>query len=423
MSPLRRRRIAWLLGCAMGFVRAVAAESVPPRPLPPLTGELTGNFQSLTLPGAPALHWTLNLRDGANAAERIADIVVDGTGTHARIEWRFDAAGGGTWRVQESQFDLALWFPLLAPQYLPKLASAIVEGHAALTGEGTLHDGKLGGRVHVDLRDGAMHDAAAAWSVTGIGLQGTLAELPGVTTDGPVKLTFREAKSNGIIAHDGVINFAIDAANIVQVASATCTLMDGRVALTPFAVGVARPEVKTNVDFSGVELGRLAAFLPSVLAEARGPVSGQVELTWSLADGLKFANGSLRPRPNETATIKLSPAPGFLTSRLPEKLRERIDLLPKWTGPLRQLFHPKNPAYDTLRDIEMGRMPLEVKTLTIDVQPAGDANGRTARIVVSAKPAGAESAVDAVRFEINVTGPLADFVLLALKGQLSVHLR
>jgi hypothetical protein len=273
------------------------------------------------------------------------------------------------------------------------------------------------------LREGAFHDAANTWSISGVALAANLTELPAFATREPVRVTFREITVSGISLRDGSVELIVEPDRTIRILGARGDLMNGHVELTPFVIRPGQSRVTTTLRFASVELAGMARFLPSVLAEASGPVTGQVEVSWDLKEGLKLANGSLQPRPRESATIKLAPSPGFLTSRLPARVREKIDLLPTWLGPIRRLFMPKNPAYETLRAIEMGEMPLEVKTLVVTVNPEGDVSGRTARVVVMARPAAEGSAVDSVRFEINVSGPLADLVRLGLEGRLKVHAR
>jgi hypothetical protein len=143
-----------------------------------------------------------------------------------------------------------------------------------------------------------------------------------------------------------------------------------------------------------------------------------VDVKWSAAHGFESANGALSPRPNEAAFVRLSPAPGFLTRKLPARLS---DLLPAALRPFRFLFPAKIPVYSTASDIEMGRAPLRVQTVDVHMDPKGDAQGRTAHIVLSTQPSVPNSAIQGVHFEINVTGPLEEFARLAKEGKLSIH--
>ncbi|MDO8539441.1 MAG: hypothetical protein Q7S40_03305 [Opitutaceae bacterium] len=398
------------------------AASVPSS-LPPVSGELSGEFTPLKISGVPALKWKVSLRAGPAAAPRHADLEINGPGTAVRGEAIVDTWDAASWRVSDARIEVAPWFAALAPMLGTALTGMTAEGTATIGGSGTLNAGKFGGQIEMNWRDGALRNSTAGWAITGVTVHGKLAQLPALASDGPVTLTFREANGAGIVARDGRIEFSVDFHRRVHVLRATMGLMEGRVAFTPFVFDPDKPEVQTDAEFEHVELSRFAAYLPAVLAEARGPVSGRMQVNWSVKDGLRSASGTLRPETAVAASIRLAPSPGFLTSRLPENVRERIDLLPSWFGPIRKLFRPVNPAYETLRAIEMGESRLELKTLELSVSPGGDINGRTARIVLMAKPSANESVVDSVRFEINVNGPLADLVKLGLEGRVKMHAR
>jgi hypothetical protein len=388
--------------------------------LPAVDGQITGDISPLKIPGAPKLHWMVTLRTDAATGNRTADLDLSGPGTRVMGSGRVTPASDIDWRIVRAQLELATWNAALTTTVPKNLAA---RGQLNLAGTGTWRDGHLTGTAALDLRDAALHAADDSWSVDGISATGRLADLVSFASDGPIRIAFHEAAMTGIAIGEGAIDLTMDPQRVVHVTQANVALMNGHVALAPFSFPLAKPEVKTTLEFAGVELGGLARFLPSILASAQGPVSGRVDMSWSAGQGLQFANGLLQPRPNETASIRLAPSPGFLTKALPARLREKIDLLPAWLGPVRRWFIADNPAYDTLHAIEMGTLPLEVKTLEVHLQPAGDANGRTAEIVVMARPAAQTSAVESVRFEIHVTGPLADLVRLGLEGKVAVHMK
>lgn len=408
----------WIVLIAAGSLCAATVD-----PLPPISGELSGQFAALKLAGAPPLKWKLSLAPGENAGSRLAGLEIDGTGTTLRGQARFDGWNSAHWRVDEGRIELASWFPVIAPKLGAAVANLTLQGLATFTGEGTLRGSDLRGRMEFSIRDGTIRDVAAGWVVEGMSLRGRLAQIPELASDGRVTLTFREASGYGVTAGNARIEFSIDAHRRINVQQAVMNLMGGRAEFAPFVFDPEKPEVRTNVEFDHVELGRFAKLLPSVLADAEGPVSGRVQISWSAATGLQSASGTLYAQKEAAPTIRLAPSPGFLTSRLPENVRERIDLLPKWLGPIRNLFRPVNPAYTTLHAIEMGEAPLELTTVAVNVNTAGDAAGRTARVVVLAKPAARDSAVESVRFEINVTGPLADLVKIGMEGRLKVRAR
>jgi hypothetical protein len=124
-----------------GLLLAAATVSGAELRLPPLTGELAGDFTPLKLAGAPTLHWTLNLT-AAPGDIRVAQLGLDGPGTHLRGEARLDAAGEGTWRVTEGGIEFKPW-----------LGGQLATGATAVVGEGTWRGGALTGEITLRMRD------------------------------------------------------------------------------------------------------------------------------------------------------------------------------------------------------------------------------------------------------------------------------
>ncbi len=159
--------------------------------------------------------------------------------------------------------------------------------------------------------------------------------------------------------------------------------------------------------------------VPASLAAARGRVNGDLRVAWSEESGFQVGEGKLRLDASEPTTLTLAASPGFLTSQVPA----RFVLLPAWLGPLSRWFSPPNPALATLSDIELGRIPLQVQSLEVDLSPDGDAVGRTASVSIRGRPVGDGGAVDLVTFQINVAGPLSEVLKLGLEQDFSVNLR
>lgn len=407
------RRLAAAFAALAGFVTVAGAAAG----LPPVSGELSGNATTAWLPGAPPVQWKLTLDRGARAGERLGYLDVAADGLRARIEVRAATAAELHWRVSEAELDVGRWLPLVAAKYVPQLSGVVVRGRVALSGEGMLRGEVLSGRARFELRDATLGDPAGAWEVSGVWLRGSFRALPTLETEGALTLTFAEATAPGVVARQGDIEFSIDAEQRVRVSRAKAAFMDGRIEIVPFEFDLRTPEILTDVLFERIELSRFASSLPALLSDARGPVSGKVAVSWSPAAGLKSATGSLRPDAPAPVLIALTPSPGLLTAKIPPRVG---GFMPSWLG---WLFPAKTPAYETLREIENGETRLEVTTIEIAVQPEGGPNGRSAQIVVNAGPAKHSTAVKSVRFEINVTGPLADFVKLLLEGNVKLHLR
>ncbi len=192
----------------------------------------------------------------------------------------------------------------------------------------------------------------------------------------------------------------------------TVELRDERIPLESILAG----EVSASLHLSQLSMRDISALLPDVIAEARGRVSGEIRVGWKPGEGFKLGNGRLQIERPESVEIRLTPQPGFLTSHTPE----RLTLLPSWTGALQKWFSLRNPAYETLRQIEMGLMSLQVETLSAEVHPAGDSMGRSATVRISARPAVA-SAVDRIDFEVNVSGPLDEVIKLGMNHKVSIR--
>ncbi|MEX2044825.1 MAG: YdbH domain-containing protein [Opitutus sp.] len=412
---IRARVAAALCSCALaGWSGALATGG----PFPPLTGELTGELAVAKLAGAPPLSWKVVFKEGGHAGERLADLVVEAPGLMLRGEARMQTLSTGSWRFDEARIEVASWLPIVARALNLDLPGLEAEGEFVLSGAGEVRAGEPSGRVQLEWRDGALRDSTQGWAIEGIGLRGTLGRIPSIASDGPLTLGFREATGFGLTTRNGMVEFSIDADGTVRIARATSEFMEGRVELAPFEFKPGQPETSAEVRFDGVEVGQLAGLLPPVLTSAEGRVSGRMTLGWSAAGGLQPGNGRLQIDPGQAASLRLSAAPGFLTSRVPR----RLSLLPDWLGPLARAFSPENPVYETLRAIEMGEMRLEVNSLDIGLLPEGDPAGRTARVVVTARPARAD-VVDSVRFEVNVFGPLVEVLRLGLEGRVDVHAR
>ncbi|MDB6170095.1 MAG: hypothetical protein JWM88_2959 [Verrucomicrobia bacterium] len=109
--------------------------------VPPLTGELSGNFQPLQLAGAPELHWKIAFELPA-AEQRRAVFTAEGPGTRLRVELQLDAAGTGAWRLLEGRLELGPW-----------LGGRISSGRAELSGEGRIEGLALTGELVLKLHD------------------------------------------------------------------------------------------------------------------------------------------------------------------------------------------------------------------------------------------------------------------------------
>ncbi len=413
LRPRRRRLVPWL--CAAAIAGGTAARAADLR-LPPLAGELSGDFASALLPGAPALHWRLTLRGVETGAGRAAQFHVESEGLALRAEATLTALDTGSWHVAEGRVDLARWWPVVVEKLLPAASGITARGALAITGEGSLAAGRVAGRAQVALHDGEGRWPAHDLVLSGVTLTGGLRALPKLTSAEPFTLTVREATVAGLAARDLTIEFSIDDAERVQVRRATAQVFGGGVEVTPFEFPAREPAVKTDLHFNAIEIGQLARYLPPVLATASGKVSGRMSLAWSAAEGVVPGSGRLQIDPGGAAAIRLAPQPGFFTQRVPR----RLAVLPESWGALSRWLSIDNPAYEPLRAIEMGETPLHIESLDVGLRPEGDPAGRTARIVLVARPE-ADKVIKSVRFEVNVAGPLADVLRLGITRGVRVN--
>jgi hypothetical protein len=102
---------------------------------------------------------------------------------------------------------------------------------------------------------------------------------------------------------------------------------------------------------------------------------------------------------------------------------ERFALLPAWFGPFSRWFSPVNPGFADLVAIELGRTALQVESLDVRLTPEGDDRGRSARVLVKARPEVAGTSVGSVSFEIDVNGPLAYVLRLGAENGATLNVR
>jgi hypothetical protein len=136
--PFSFRRFLAVALTASGLANGRAAEELR---LPPIAGELSGDFTLLLVAGAPKLHWTLAL-SAPSSVLRTAQLTVDGDATHARIDLELDASGNGRWRLRDGHARLKSWG-----------GGQLTEGDASVQGEGTLRAGKFDGKLALELRE------------------------------------------------------------------------------------------------------------------------------------------------------------------------------------------------------------------------------------------------------------------------------
>jgi hypothetical protein len=406
----RTSRRWFVAGAALAapFVQAFVA-------LPRWGGELSGEAFPLGETG-PGLHWTFS---PGSAGGGVREIVFQANNafTHLRVLARIDAAtGDGTWRVETGRIEAGPWFSALAPTLGPEMSGAVAEGSVLITGSGDIHQGKPAGSLRVEWRDGAVRHAGRKWALEGIAFhaEADVAALPQAIV--PMEITVRTVTNARLGARNVAVSAALASSGELSVTSARVEIAGGEITAAPFVASLFPLSLQNvKVQMMRVGLQDIVALVPAALADAHGRIDGEVRLGWSKADGLQIGEGRLSLRADEPTVIRLTPQPGFLTSHVPA----RFVFVPGLPPLLRRWFSPLNPAYESMRVIELGQTDLHVRSLEVKLTPEGDGGGRSAKVIVVAQPEQADNAVGKVTFEINVFGPLANVLVLGMKQHLS----
>ncbi|MBC7369702.1 MAG: YdbH domain-containing protein [Undibacterium sp.] len=219
----------------------------------------------------------------------------------------------------------------------------------------------------------------------------------------PLELTVKTISTKRFGARNFSLSGLVDERRVFAGKMTRVEMAGGDMTIDPFTLPLNPPMVSVNVRFNRIGLQDVAALVPTGFSEARGRIDGVVQIDWSKARGLRVGSGRITLRDDEAAVVRLQATPGLLTQHMPE----RFELLPAWLGPLARWASPINPAYAELKAIEMGEIPLQAQSLTVELTPEGDNRGRSARVQLVGRPARAGTTVDRVTFEADVMGPLS----------------
>lgn len=424
MSLLRHCLACLILGGALALRGAEpAAEASPLSPLqlllPRLSGDLAGDFSLLDGRDLPPVAWRVQaIPDETGRLAPRFELTATAPGLALTVHLTLPAGDQpGTWQLRDGTVALADWWPQLVGR-LPALDQLPPDLHLAgdlhVTGAGTWTSPKAWqGDLHLTVSGGSAGSEAQRWSGSDLSLDASLA-LDGSTA---VLKSARVRVPTLQVATISPRNLALEITGAgqgkMEIRQASVELFGGRIALQPFTLDPAAKNLGATADLAGVALGDLAGFVPQALHEASGQVSGRISLHWSLAKGL---DGQMEVAPGSGATVKLAESPGLLT----RKIGPRLPLLPASWGALSRWVTINNPVYPTIRQVEMGQMPLEVQSLHVDFDPEGDAQGRTAHIELTARPTLPDSNVKSVRFTVNYSGLLEEAIRLGLDRRFNV---
>ncbi len=385
----------------------------------PITGDLSGRFALPSLSAMPPLDWKISLQHAA-AGRRSAEISITSQGAQLRAHADLDAlTGDGTWEIAEAKIDPGVWFSVVAPEVMSGLAGISATGEVTLTGNGTLRDGRPSGVIKFVWADGVLRQADQGWSLEHIAMSGECrldATGPTLKSTGPFELTIGTITTKRLGARKVFIQALLNVDQTLTVQVGRIEVAGGEITIDPCTITLSPLVVDFNLRITRIGLQDVVALVPESLSDARGRVDGQVRVMWSVASGLQIGAGNLSLRDDEVAMIRLTAAPGFLTTQAPK----RFTVLPAWTGPLRRWIAPKNPAYEDIRKIEMGQTDLRVRALSVQLTPQGDEFGRTAHVNVIAGPVQERGTVKEVVFDVNVSGPLSAVLRVGMNQSISV---
>lgn len=417
MTRVLPRKCLLLFGVfgALAFIPAPTVSGAPQLFLPPIDGTLGGELVPFNQPDLK-LDWKVTAQ---TLPENTRHFAFSLTGRDAVLSAIAKMRPGDPkieWQVQQGKIQLGTWFAALSSRYFPAASATTVRGALALSGSGTTTKSfsEYTGGLRVELVGAGGDDPAAGWSVSQLLGRIVFIDLPAIRSEPHQRIEFVSATIGQLTLSRGLVDFTIESASRIQVHVLTLEALGGTVTLEPFLLDLAEGRASARVALSGIDLGRLRAYLPAALTDAQGKIDGHVQLNWSAAGGLKFGTGDLRLRPGTPASIRLAPAPGFLSAKVPE----RYNLLPEGLGALSRAFSAEVPAHAALVAIEMGEEPLVVESLQADLSPAASTNESTASIHLVARPK-STATVKRLRLNVNVSGPLADVVRFGLDGRLS----
>lgn len=412
MLRVVRRLLAFVVLVTAGGARAADL------PWPPLTTDLSGVLRLDALGDSPALSWRAQLQPAADGSPRLAlEITARGLVLHAHATLPPIGAASGTWRLADGSLDLAVWLPVA----LARAGAAAVPADLAATGalrlagEGSWRDQEVSGTLTAAIENATAGSVAQNWSASGLTVSADVA----LAKNLPVARTLRLGIDRFVVAGLTVRRIAADAVGVaggkLDVRRVEVEMLGGRVALSPFTLDPAAPAIDTTADVVGVALGDLATLLPEALTAATGQIAGRISVRWNAQVGVEPGAGNLLVATDRPATVRLAERPGFLTERIPA----RFNLLGTSLGPLSRMMSLENPAYETLRRIELGEMPLVVDALEVKLYPDGP-DGASARVELSGHPEDPKSAVGKVSFSVNVDGPLSQVLRLGMQKNTSM---
>jgi hypothetical protein len=389
LARMSRLCVALLLLAA-----GVVCAATPPWRIPPLDGEIEGDFKPGLADDTPVLRWKISART-VRPRERIIDLALDGPGARVRLAATLDPAGEGAWELREAEIDLGRWLPVLAavwPVFSP--AGITLEGTLTASGAGTLRDGAPDGRVQLAWRGGRLDDPAHKLALEGLAAAVVIEDLRARRTAPTQAVTWTHGRYDVVELGAGRAVFALDGDRL-QIDDVTLAAFGGEVALSAMHVILGSAEAEMTARITGVDAALVLPLFPQFVTSAQGRLDGTLRLRRD-EEGVHLGAGRLALPLGGTADVRLKPTPGLLTQSLPAQVRS---------------------YYPGLADLEAGRVPMRAEVLEVIFDPAGDAEGRTARVRLAGGPVDPRMRAP-IDLNINVRGPLDTLVKFGTNSRL-----
>jgi hypothetical protein len=409
----------WL---TLAYVLAMGGAIVAPE----MTGQslrLQGNWSGKVTPDErlPEIPWRVKV-DTLVAGEKAGEIDAELIATLPGGEITLLVSGGGTtggydWKLMPQRMGVSAWQET-ARKFVPELADVGLAGEVEISGDGTWGDSGASGELSFRWRPSALTWWIHSAVLNEVDVAGTIvladSEVVGMRTE----VSWVDAKVGAVGMKQGRLEARLNEAGLWMVEKLTVALWGGRVSLTTFTFDPSDMKVETTLQVAEVAAAEVAQFVPQALTSATGRLSGEFDLNWSEAAGFRPGQGTLAMIDPENSSVRMAPAPGLLSSRVPK----RIETLPGWLGPIARWAAVENPAHDDLIAIEMGERSLAVERLEVQLYPDGQGGLRTVRAELMARPMNSPG-VKRVSFGINVMGPWEDLVMLSTSQGASILIK
>lgn len=406
--------------CVLTFVLLAPPDLAANFPLPLFAGDLSGEL-SIFGESGPRLKWRIDASTPPSAERRYARLTLDGPALHAVASVELEpVTGDGLWRIEEGRIEVGPWLEACAHRLPAEARSVIVAGVLSLHGSGEIRRHQPAGLIGFAWSEGVIRDPERGVTLEGVTVSGE-ADVAQLADGGvPLELKVRTITTDRFGARNLVVRAVLRGTRELAVSAASLEIAGGEMEADAFVMPLAPFSVNAKVRVTRIGLQDVVALVPSGLSAARGRIDGELRLGWSAKTGIQVGEGRLALHADEPATLRLAPTPGFLTSRVPE----RIEVLPtERFGRIARWISWANPAYGDLEDIEEGRTDLQVESFDARITPEGDAQGRSAHVTVKARPLRPDGHVEEVTFDINVAGPLADVLRIGMTQPFSLEVR